>query len=335
MKIFPARKIFLLVVILLMGILITANLYDFVDGILGAVVLYVLYRPLMEYLVKEKKWKKAWTALLIILLTLVILIGPLIVFSNIVFPRLTAIVSDKSMLMDVVRGLDIKSQEMLGIKLISEENINNLKQSTTSLLTGFVGGTLQILADIGIMILILYFMLVNVGYLEIGFNRWLPFSEENIKKIGKELRDQTISNVLGSPVLALVQGIVAWIGYWIFGLPDPFFWGIVTGVFSFMPVVGSAMIWLPAALFLLSAGDIWPGIMMLIYGFFLISMSDNIFRFSFQKIFADVHPLVTVLGVIIGIKLFGLTGIIFGPLLISYFLILMKIYSEEYPGRIL
>jgi predicted PurR-regulated permease PerM len=334
-KIFPARKIFLLVVILLMGILITANLYDFVDGILGAVVLYVLYRPLMEYLVKEKKWKKAWTALLIILLTLVILIGPLIVFSNIVFPRLTAIVSDKSMLMDVVRGLDIKSQEMLGIKLISEENINNLKQSTTSLLTGFVGGTLQILADIGIMILILYFMLVNVGYLEIGFNRWLPFSEENIKKIGKELRDQTISNVLGSPVLALVQGIVAWIGYWIFGLPDPFFWGIVTGVFSFMPVVGSAMIWLPAALFLLSAGDIWPGIMMLIYGFFLISMSDNIFRFSFQKIFADVHPLVTVLGVIIGIKLFGLTGIIFGPLLISYFLILMKIYSEEYPGRIL
>jgi len=318
-----------------MGILITANLYDFVDGILGAVVLYVLYRPLMEYLVKEKKWKKAWTALLIILLTLVILIGPLIVFSNIVFPRLTAIVSDKSMLMDVVRGLDIKSQEMLGIKLISEENINNLKQSTTSLLTGFVGGTLQILADIGIMILILYFMLVNVGYLEIGFNRWLPFSEDNIKKIGKELRDQTISNVLGSPVLALVQGIVAWIGYWIFGLPDPFFWGIVTGVFSFMPVVGSAMIWLPAALFLLSAGDIWPGIMMLIYGFFLISMSDNIFRFSFQKIFADVHPLVTVLGVIIGIKLFGLTGIIFGPLLISYFLILMKIYSEEYPGRIL
>lgn len=335
MNIFPARKIFLLVVILLIGILITANLYDFIDGILGAVVLYVLYRPLMEHLVKVRKWKKGWTALLIILFTLLILIGPLVVFSNIVFPRLTAIVSDKSMLMDVVRGLDIKSKELLGIQLINEENINNLKQSTTALLTGFVGGTLQILADIGIMILILYFMLVNVGYLEVGFNRWLPFSEDNIKKIGKELRDQTISNVLGSPILALVQGIVAWIGYWIFGLPDPFFWGIVTGVFSFMPVVGSAMIWLPAALFLLSSGDVWSGVLMIVFGFFVISMADNVFRFSFQKIFADVHPLVTVLGVIIGIKLFGLTGIIFGPLLISYFLILMKIYAEEYPGRIL
>jgi len=335
MNIFPARKIFLLFIILLLGSLITANLYDFIDGILGAVVLYVLYRPLMENLTKVRKWKKGWTALLIILFTLLILIGPLIVFSNIVFPRLTAIVSDKSMLMDVVRGIDLKSQEMLGIQLISEENINNLKQSTTTLLTGFVGGTLQVLADIGIMILILYFMLVNVGYLELGFNRWLPFSEDNIKKIGKELRDQTISNVLGSPILALVQGIVAWIGYWIFGLPDPFFWGLVTGVFSFMPVVGSAMIWLPAALYLLSAGDVWSGVFMILFGFFIISMADNIFRFSFQKIFADVHPLVTVLGVIIGIKLFGLTGIIFGPLLISYFLILMKIYAEEYPGRIL
>jgi predicted PurR-regulated permease PerM len=332
---FPVRKVFLLVVIVLMAVLIIANLYGFIDGILGAVVFYVLYRPLMEYLSKVKKWKKGWSALLIIIGTLVVLVGPLIIFSNIVFPRLTAIVSDKSMLMDVARNLDAKSQAMFGFQLISEENISNLKQSATSLLTGFVGGSLQILADIGIMILLLYFMLINVGYLERGFNRWLPFSEKNIEKIGQELRDQTVSNVIGSPVLALVQGMVAWIGYWLFGLPDPFFWGIVTGVFSFMPVVGSALIWLPAALFLLSAGDVLPGVLMIAYGFLIISMVDNIFRFSFQKFFADVHPLVTVFGVIIGIQIFGLMGIIFGPLLISYFLILMKIYSEEYPGPIL
>lgn len=131
-------------------------------------------------------------------------------------------------------------------------------------------------------------------------------------------------------MLALIQGIFAAVGYWLFGLQEPVFWGLMTGFFSFLPVVGSTLIWLPAAIYQLSIGMTWQGVAILLYGILVISVVDNVFRFVFQKKFADVHPLITVIGVIVGLQLFGVPGIIFGPLLISYFLIMLRIFREEF-----
>jgi predicted PurR-regulated permease PerM len=124
--------------------------------------------------------------------------------------------------------------------------------------------------------------------------------------------------------------MVAALGYWFFGLNEPVFWGIMTGLFSFIPFIGSTAIWLPAAAIMISSGFVWQGIALIIYGLLVISLVDNFVLIIFQKKFANVHPLVTILGFIIGVNLFGIPGIIFGPLLISYFLILLKIYKEEY-----
>jgi predicted PurR-regulated permease PerM len=131
-------------------------------------------------------------------------------------------------------------------------------------------------------------------------------------------------------VLAIVQGLVASLGYWIFGLSEPIFWGIMTGFFSFVPFVGSALIWLPAAIYLFSIGHTWQAIATILYGFIVIGSIDNIFRFVFQKKFADVPPLITVFGVIAGFNLFGLVGLVFGPLILSWLIILIEIYYEEY-----
>ena len=104
----------------------------------------------------------------------------------------------------------------------------------------------------------------------------------------------------------------------------------MTGFFSFVPFVGSALIWLPAAIFQYSTGEPWQAIGIVIYGIVVIGSVDNIFRFVFQKKFADVPPWITVFGVIIGFNLFGLVGLIFGPLMLSYLLIMFQIYKSEY-----
>jgi predicted PurR-regulated permease PerM len=101
------------------------------------------------------------------------------------------------------------------------------------------------------------------------------------------------------------------------------------GIFSFIPFVGSALIWVPAAVLLLASGNTGYGIMLLAYGALVITNIDNVFRFILQKKFADVHPIITVLGVIFGVNFFGITGLIFGPLLISIFIILLKLFLEE------
>ncbi len=105
------------------------------------------------------------------------------------------------------------------------------------------------------------------------------------------------------------------------------------GFLSFIPFVGSALVWFPAGIILASSGAYWQGIAILIYGIVVIINVDNVFRFILQKKIADIHPLVTVFGVIIGLKWFGIPGIIFGPLLISYFLIMIKIYRAEYGNK--
>ena len=135
---------------------------------------------------------------------------------------------------------------------------------------------------------------------------------------------------MGAPLLAILQGICAGLGFWIFGLDEPWFWGVICGFMSFLPVVGTAMVWIPAGIYMLTANTSWQGSGILIYGAIVITNIDNVFRFWLQKKFADVHPLVTVLGVIIGLNWFGIPGIVFGPLLLSYFLLMVKIYKEEY-----
>ena len=101
-------------------------------------------------------------------------------------------------------------------------------------------------------------------------------------------------------------------------------------LFSIIPLVGTAIIWAPVGLFLIASAETWQGVGLLVYSAAIITNIDNVFRFIIQKKFAEVHPIITVLGVIIGLNLFGLPGLIFGPLLISYFLIFIKMYQNEY-----
>jgi predicted PurR-regulated permease PerM len=97
-----------------------------------------------------------------------------------------------------------------------------------------------------------------------------------------------------------------------------------------LPVVGAALAYVPLALIFFANNEVGRGIFMLIYGFGVIGTVDNVFRFTLAKKIGNIHPLVTVFGVIIGLSIFGFIGLIFGPLLISLFLLLLKIYSNEF-----
>ena len=139
-----------------------------------------------------------------------------------------------------------------------------------------------------------------------------------------------ISNAIGIPIIALLQGIVGLIGYLIIGVKDPLFWFVVTSITAMLPVVGAALAYVPLALIFFANNQNWQGFFMLIYGFGVIGTVDNIFRFTLQRKIGNVHPLITVFGVIIGLKIFGFIGLIFGPLLISLFILLLKIYTSEF-----
>ncbi|MEP5131787.1 AI-2E family transporter, partial [Nonlabens ulvanivorans] len=198
-------------------------------------------------------------------------------------------------------------------------NVQNLANSS-----------LTVSISIGIMFFLLYFMLVDrKKWLEAALI-YMPLKEKNLKIIGKESIDLVKSNAIGIPLVALLQGIVALIGYFIFGVENPFFWFVITVIGSMIPFVGTALGILPVTILLFSQGETAAAIGILIYGVIVVGSTDNLFRLVVQKRLADVHPLVTLIGVVVGVPLFGFIGLIFGPLLVSLFLLLLKIYKNEY-----
>ncbi|WP_371815968.1 AI-2E family transporter [Flavobacterium sp. CS20] len=138
------------------------------------------------------------------------------------------------------------------------------------------------------------------------------------------------ANAIGIPLVALIQGVVALIGYLIFGVPDPFFWFAVTAIGSVIPFVGTAIGFIPVTVILLSQGMTLEAIGVLAYGFIVVGSSDNLVRLYVLKRMANEHPLITLIGVIVGIPVFGFLGLVFGPLMISLFLIIVVIYKKEY-----
>jgi predicted PurR-regulated permease PerM len=154
--------------------------------------------------------------------------------------------------------------------------------------------------------------------------------DENVSQLSKEVHMMVKSNAIGIPLIAFAQGVIGLIGYLIIGINEPFFWFGVTCIAGMLPVVGAALAYVPIAIILLANGETGRGIAMLIFGFGVIGTVDNVLRFTLLKKLGNVHPLTTVFGVIIGLSLFGFIGLIFGPLLISLFMLLLKIYSNEF-----
>ena len=155
----------------------------------------------------------------------------------------------------------------------------------------------------------------------------------NKKIILDEVHQMTISNAIGVPALAVVQGVVASIGYWIFGIENVFLLGLLTGFATIIPIVGSSIVWIPVCIYFAASGNWFAAVGMLLFAAIMMMGVDSVFRFLMQKKLANTHPLITVFGVIIGLSLFGFWGVIFGPIMLSMFFICIDIFKREYIDR--
>jgi len=324
------RQVFFLVIIALLGILLFLELYSFIPALLGAITLYVLLHKWMFFLTEKKKWRKGGTALLLILFSMVVILLPVGLLINMLSSKISYAIQHSSELVEALKKVAHNIEEQYDITIVSDQNINKLGTTIAESLPKILGATFNTLSTIFFMYFILYFMLVNGRKMEDALYEHIPLRDENVNKLGKEVNKMVLSNAIGIPVIAFAQGVVGLIGYLILGVKEPFFWFGVTCIAGMLPVIGAALAYVPLAIIFFANDQTWQGIAMTIYGFGIIGTVDNVLRFSLLKKIGNVHPLTTVFGVIIGLNLFGFIGLIFGPLLISLFMLLLKIYSNEF-----
>lgn len=324
------RQIAFISFIVFLGIVLLQELWFFFSAFLGAVTFYVLMRERMFYLTEKKAWRRTSAAWVLMVLSFFVILVPIGLLGNIMYAKISYAVTHSAELLASLKGSVAAIKDKIGYEIVKPDTINQLGPYLARLLPKILGQTLNIITLISTMYFMLYFMLVNGRKMEDALFEYIPFKDGNVELIGREVKIMVTSSTIGIPLIALIQGFVGLVGYLIIGIDEPFLWFVATCITAMMPVVGAALVYVPLTIMLFAKGDTGRGIAMAIWGFGLIGLVDNLFRFMINKKLGDIHPLVTIFGVIVGLNLFGFIGLVFGPLLISMFMLLLRIYGNEF-----
>lgn len=324
---YKQRNNLVVVILVLSGSLIFYSLRELFSAFLGSIILYTLFKSFFLYL--KAKIGAASSAVTIIISSFFIIIMPFLILSYMVIKRLTNLNNDKFMVKAMISRLD----DFVGLKLnqpnLIDKYIAKFSTFIQDLFPSLIGGTLGIFLTITLMYFILYFMFVQHKEFEQGLLNYAPLREQHALSFAKELKNTTYSNILGQGLIAVIQGMLVTFCFFLAGINDAVFWGVISLFLSFMPVIGAPIITLPASLILFINGENGAGTFVLLFTLIVIINIDNVIRFIINKRIADTHPIITVIGVIIGLPLFGFVGLVFGPLLLSWFLHLIKVYEND------
>jgi predicted PurR-regulated permease PerM len=326
---YKQRNNIILAAIVILGCFLVYALSSLFSSILGAIVLFTIFRPVYLQLVEKRGWRKSLVAVMIILTSLIVIVIPLMSLSIMVVNKISTINKDTFNLQEWVTKIDDYAGYNFNQPHIAENTLQKLGAYATELFPSILSSAASILITLLMMYFLLYFMFTQIREFEAAMLKYAPFREQHAVKFAVALRNSTYSNVLGQGIIAVTQGALLANGFWIFGIPDPIFWGVIGAFISFLPVVGAPTLTIPASIILMAEGHTVKGILLLAYGLLFIGNIDNVLRLIINKRVANTHPIVSIIGVFIGIPLFGILGLVFGPLLLSYFLLLLEIYETN------
>ena len=165
------------------------------------------------------------------------------------------------------------------------------------------------------------------------YKEYFPLSNVNCDKLLREVSNHTRALVLGQLLIAVMQGALIGIGFLLFGISGALLWGCVTAVMSFIPLLGTMVVWFPAGLIQLTQHNYFSGIAILLWGGLFVGNIDNIVRPKLTSSLGNIHPVTVLLGICIGLKEWGLIGLVLGPLVITILFILIRMFREEYEDK--
>jgi predicted PurR-regulated permease PerM len=313
--------------ILALGVAIVLALSPFLSGLLGTAVLYVMFVPLYRRL--ERRTRSGTAATITLLIALVAIGLPLVWLLGMVIGEAPDALRgvQGSSLFARVSSLRVGTLQV-GAELAKASG--TIVSWLSSQLFAFVGGATSAALNLVIAFFGLYYMLRSGPTVWGTVRPYIPFSPQTADALRDRFVSVTEATLLGTVLVAVMQGIVIGLGFWVVGLKSPLFWGTVTAFASILPVLGSALVWLPAVVVLLVENRPGAAIALAIIGGGLASNLDNLLRPIIYKRVSDLHPMITLIGAFAGVKYFGLLGVLLGPLAIAYLFELLQFYQEDY-----
>lgn len=210
-----------------------------------------------------------------------------------------------------------------------KEAVNRIAGAANKLIQGIVTGVASALLNFLIFFLFLFFLLRDGKALGRELMILSPFEDSSDREIFSHLTKTIRAILLGGVLVPVAQGVLAMIGFAVFGMPSPILWGSLLIVGAVIPIVGSTSVWIPATIYLALTGETWQWVGQLLYCFFIVSTSDNILKPIILREAANFHPLIAFVSILGGMAAFGVFGFVLGPIIASLFLSLIRIYKYE------
>ena len=317
------------VLVAALGVVVVAAIVPFFSGLLGAVVLYVIFAAPYRWL--AGRIAPGPTAAILLVAALVIIALP--------FSWIVALVVDQTP--EVVRSIQHSALlARAGTFRIGPIDVGSeLSRGGSTIVAWlsspvrtFVGGAAAATLNVVVALFGFYYMMRSSARVWDAVRGYIPFSPATAEALRLRFVAVTEAMLLGSAVVAIVQGSIVGIGFLAVGLPNPTFWGLITALASILPVLGSSLVWLPGALVLVASERYAAAGVLVTFGL-VASTVDNFIRpFVYRRV-SDLHPMITLVGAFAGVRYLGLVGLLLGPLAIAYLFELLAVYRDEYGPR--
>ena len=313
--------------LLLLGVALVIALFPFATGLMGIPVMYVVFAPVHVRLRRHVGPHAA--AALVVLLVVFVIVVPGVAFAGLVVNEAQQIAGGvlQNPLLGRLSELRIGTVDVgadlaaLGGKIVSWIGSSAF---------GLIGTATRLALNLTISLFGLFFLLLRPTETWTAVQPYIPFSPENTERLRTRFGDVTTSTIIGTGLTAIIQGTLVALAFWLIGLPDGVFWGVVTVVFAILPVVGSGLVWGPAAIILFIDHRYAAAVGLALFGALMVGNVDMVIRPLVYRRWAHIHPLITLVGALAGLPYFGLLGLLIGPLGLSYFFEVLKMYREEY-----
>ncbi len=329
-------SIILIIILLVVTFLL---LKPFLITIISAVVLTYIFSPAYRKFQRVIKNKNVASFLMCIFIVLLFLVPIGLIVNSLVRDVIGAYGDILGFLSNTQLNVDALNTyvfEKFGLELNIRSFVINTSTFLIEKMRGFLVSLPQKILNFFILFVLMYYLFKEGEGLTKRVKRFLPLKRIYKEELIKEMQDVTHAVVYGHVITALAQGAIGALGLFIFGVKGALIWGLVMFFFSLMPFIGPPLVWVPASLYLLANGIIshspnliGRGIGLFIYGTLIISTIDNIIRPKVIGTRAKINPAIILLGVIGGLYLFGVIGLIVGPLVLSLFFTTLKIYEER------
>jgi predicted PurR-regulated permease PerM len=327
---YPTYQLFFIATLFLFGYIIWNTLGYLLVPFLWSIILYVIFQKFYNKLIEEKKWKPELATLLVFFLSFIPIILLSSLFFIFVYPQIENAINNYASIRDNLLLVGQKIEARINLHIFTKENMLKASSVLSKFITPLLSSASSILSIFSFSYFFAYFIFVYNRNIKAWMLKTLPFGKEKNLNMLTEINTLVYGGVVSIPLVAMIQGVLAIIGYAIFRIDYFIVFGLLTGLASIIPMIGSMVIYLPLAIYYFLIGEINTGIAIVAWGALVISSADNVIRIFLSKRLSNMSALVSMLGFLLGASLFGISGLIFGPVILTLFIKLIQIYQDEF-----